>query len=60
LRRDFGQVGDALLLRGLLDQLFRMGVVVVTTSNRPPEELNRNATGWQQQDYQRFLEVLRR
>ena len=54
------EVGDALLLRGLLDQLFRMGVVVVTTSNRPPEELNRNATGWQQQDYQRFLEVLRR
>ena len=52
------EVGDALIVRGLLSHLFKMGVVVVITSNRPPEEVNRNAAGWQAVDYERFLETL--
>lgn len=52
------EVGDALIVRGLLNHLFKMGVVVVITSNRPPEEVNRNAAGWQAVDYEAFLKVL--
>ena len=52
------EVGDALIVRGLLNHLFKMGVVTVITSNRPPEEVNRNAAGWQAVDYEAFLKLL--
>jgi cell division protein ZapE len=32
-------IGDAILVGGLLRQLFAQGLVLVTTSNQPPEEL---------------------
>jgi cell division protein ZapE len=32
-------IGDAMLMRGLLEGLFELGVVLVTTSNRHPDEL---------------------
>ena len=52
------EVGDALIVRSLLSHLFKMGVVVVITSNRTPQEVNRNAAGWQAVDYEHFLETL--
>lgn len=51
------EVGDAVIVRSLLQYLFEMGVVVVTTSNRPPTELNRNRL--QAADFEVFLAVLR-
>jgi len=35
-------IGDAMLLSGLLDALFANGVTLVTTSNIPPDELYKN------------------
>jgi cell division protein ZapE len=32
-------IGDAMLMRGLLERLFELGVVLVTTSNQHPDEL---------------------
>lgn len=35
-------IGDAMLLSGLLSELFSLGVILVTTSNCQPEQLYRN------------------
>jgi hypothetical protein len=44
------------LIRGVLDHLFEMGVCVVTTSNRAPEELDRSRL--QEKDFAKFLKTL--
>lgn len=35
-------IGDAMLLSGLFEELFRLGITLVTTSNCQPEQLYRN------------------
>ena len=35
-------IGDAMIMAGLLESLFNFGVVLVTTSNSPPQELYRD------------------
>ncbi len=51
-------IGDAMLLRGLLEALERAGITLVTTSNQPPDNLYRG--GIQRDSFLPAIEILKR
>jgi cell division protein ZapE len=51
-------IGDAMLLRGLLEGLERAGITLVTTSNQPPENLYQD--GIQRDSFLPAIEILER
>lgn len=48
-------IGDAVILKGLLNQLFAAGVVVVATGNRAPDKINQSLLG--KDDFDDFLDI---
>jgi cell division protein ZapE len=50
-------IGDAMLLRGLLESLIRHHIILVTTSNQPPDGLYKN--GLQRENFLPAIELLK-
>ncbi len=51
-------IGDAMLMRALLEALQRHGIILVTTSNQPPDDLYKN--GLQRDSFLPAIEILNR